>query len=364
MVRNWRPSATRCNQAPNHAAMLECTLVERRLIEHTLMTRRLMKSMSRSTLLIVAASVLAACETPPPSAPAPKPVVAPAVVEAPPPPPPAPPPPGPVTPEGRQQAQKIALAAADLLENGNEDQARNELKRALTLDPQNKLALSLVRQMTVDPMATLGRESFAYTVRPGDSMSRIASRFLNDVYSFYLLARYNDIKVPRQVSAGQVIRVPGRAPPAGSAAANPPPAPPAPPAPPSPSPQPEPARAAAPAPAAPVQAAPPPPPPDPGEVAMRNAAAAEKSGDLVRARNEYVKASGFGQTAGAAKAEQIRAQLVTRYSVNARSALSRQDLDGAIVQWQRVLDLEPDNATARLELDRVRGLKEKLKNVK
>ena len=97
---------------------------------------------------------------------------------------------------------------------------------------------------------------------------------------------------------------------------------------------------------------------------MRNAAAAEKSGDLVRARNEYVKASGFGQTAGAAKAEQIRAQLVTRYSVNARSALSRQDLDGAIVQWQRVLDLEPDNATARLELDRVRGLKEKLKNVK
>ena len=362
MVRNRRLSATRCSRAPNHVALLECTLVERRLIEHTLMTRRLMKSMSRSTLLIVAASVLAACETPPTSAPAPKPVVAPTVVEAPPPPPPAPPPPGPVTPEGRQQAQKIALAAADLLENGNEDQARNELKRALTLDPQNKLALSLVRQMTVDPMATLGRESFAYTVRPGDSMSRIASRFLNDVYSFYLLARYNDIKVPRQVSAGQVIRVPGKAPAPGSAAANPPPAPAAPPS--SPSPQPEPARAAASAPAAAVQTPPPPPPPDLGAVAMRNAAAAEKSGDLVRARNEYLKASGLGQTAGTAKAEQIRAQLVTRYSVNARSALSRQDLDGAIVQWQRVLELEPDNATARLELDRVRGLKEKLKNVK
>ena len=97
---------------------------------------------------------------------------------------------------------------------------------------------------------------------------------------------------------------------------------------------------------------------------MRNAAAAERSGDLVRARNEYLKAAGLNQSGGAAKAEQLRTQLVSRYSVNARSALSRQDLDGAIVQWQRVLDLEPDNATARLELDRVRGLKEKLKNVK
>ena len=332
--------------------------------ERTVIERRLLKSMNRPALLIAMASVLAACETPPKPAPAAPPLSASPVAEAPLPAPPAPPPSGPVTPEGRQQAQKIALAAVDLLENGNEDQARNELKRALLLDAQNKLALSLVRQMTVDPVAALGRESFAYTVRPGDSMSRIASRFLNDVYSFYLLARYNDIKVPRQVSAGQVIRVPGKAPPPGSAAANPPPAA-ASPSPP-PAPPPEPARGPAAVPAPPVQAVPPPPPPppDPGEVAMRNAAAAEKSGDLVRARNEYLRAAGLNQAGASAKAQQIRAQLVTRYSVNARSALSRQDLDGAITQWQRVLEVDPDNATARLELDRVRGLKEKLKNVK
>jgi hypothetical protein len=97
---------------------------------------------------------------------------------------------------------------------------------------------------------------------------------------------------------------------------------------------------------------------------MRNAAAAEKAGDLAGARSEYQKAAGLGQPGASAKAEQMRTQLVSRYSVNARSALTRQDLDGSIANWVRVLELDPDNPTAKLELDRVRGLKEKLKNVK
>ena len=97
---------------------------------------------------------------------------------------------------------------------------------------------------------------------------------------------------------------------------------------------------------------------------MRNAVAAERAADLPRARAEYLTAASHNQPGAAAKAEQVRTQLVTRYSANARGALARQDLDGAISNWQRVLELEPDNSTARLELDRVRGLKEKFKNVK
>ena len=67
---------------------------------------------------------------------------------------------------------------------------------------QNRLALSLSRQMTVDPVTTLGRESFAYTVRPGDTLAVLAQRQLGDAYLFYLLARYNDIKVPKLTNAG------------------------------------------------------------------------------------------------------------------------------------------------------------------
>ena len=97
---------------------------------------------------------------------------------------------------------------------------------------------------------------------------------------------------------------------------------------------------------------------------MGKAAAYERAGDLPSARAEYLKAASDNQPGASAKAEQVRKQLVARYGVNARSALARQDLDGAIGNWQRVLELDPENATARLELERARGLKEKLKNVK
>ena len=325
--------------------------------------------MQRLALLFLIASVLGACDTPPPAPPVREPapsVPSEAVVPA------AAPasapaavivaPPVPVLPAAQQQAQKLALATADLLESGNEEQARTELKRALGLDPQNKLAQNLTRQMAADPVTALGREFFAYTMRPSDTLSRIAGRFLGDVYAFYILARYNDIKVPKQVSSGQVIRIPGKAPPPGSVAANPPsPAEPAPRAPPPPSP----ARLpSVPAPAAASAATPQPPELTPGERAMRNAASAERAADLPRARIEYLKAASFNQPGAAAKAEQLRTQLSSRYSLNARSALARQDLDGAIVNWQRVLDLDPENPTARLELERARGLKDKLSKVK
>jgi hypothetical protein len=53
------------------------------------------------------------------------------------------------------------MQAVDLLEAGNEEQATVEVQHALERDPNNKLALSLMRQITFDPQATLGREWFA-----------------------------------------------------------------------------------------------------------------------------------------------------------------------------------------------------------
>ncbi|HNG87627.1 LysM peptidoglycan-binding domain-containing protein, partial [Accumulibacter sp.] len=160
-----------------------------------------------------AALILAGCATAPPPQPAtPQPTPSDSArSDAPPAPPPTPRPPPSVAEQ--QQANKTALRVADLLEAGNEVDARAEIDRALALDPNNKLALNFQRQMTVDPRATLGEESYPYTVKPGESLSKIAGRFLGDIYGFYLLARYNDIKVPRLVSAGQTIRVPGKAPP-------------------------------------------------------------------------------------------------------------------------------------------------------
>lgn len=332
-----------------------------------------LKPSMRLGLLVTAVAVIAGCATPPPP-----PAPGPSSVETPPSPPtdatpvptmepppsPPPPPSGPVPPAQQQQAQAMARAAIDLLDRGKEDEAKAELQAALTTDPNNKLAQNLLRQITADPVATLGKESFAYTVRSTDTLSVIAGRFLNDIYAFYILARYNDIKVPRQVSSGQVIRVPGRPPAGGTEAPAPRPSPPPPPAQaPSPPPPPPATPPAAPQPPAAPVAAPAPPEPTPGVRALRAAEAAERAGDLDRALAEYNRAAGLDQPAAAGKATEVRRKLVQRHTQGARAAMAKQDLDGSIRSWDRVLELEPSNDMAKLERQRAIGLKEKLKGL-
>ena len=307
-------------------------------------------STKRLALLFTAVSLVAACASKPPAnAPTPAPSETPApAAEA-----PLPPPPPPMAPD---QARKATLAAADLLEAGNEEQAKAELQRVLASDPNNKLAQNLLKQISADPVATLGRESFPYDVRPSDTLSKIAGRFMGDVYAFYILARYNDIKVPRQVAGGQVLRIPGKAPPPG----RPEPAAPTPPPP---------AAPVAPPPVTPVAPPPPPPPPPPpeltaGEKAMASAAAAERAGDLKKAQAEYKRAATLDQPGAAAKAESVRKEMIRRGTVQARNAFAKQDLDGAIVNWDRVLELDPGNETAKLERQKAIDLKERLKAIK
>lgn len=270
----------------------------------------------RLTLLAAAVAVLVGCATPPPPAPSKPPVDVPAPVAPEPVPAPAPmpepvaPPPsvpsGPVSAAQQQQAQKQAMAAIEMLDAGNEDQARSELQSALAADPNNRLAQNLMRQITADPVATLGKEFFNYTVRSTDTLSRIAGRFLNDIYAFYILARYNDIKSPRQVSTGQVLKIPGKAPPPGADRD--------PPAPPRPAPPPPPAAVPAPPPPPPPPAAPPPAPrPDPA--------------------------------AQAAEAKRVS----QRHVRDARAAAAREDLCAAIASYGRALEADPTNDTAKLE---------------
>lgn len=263
------------------------------------------------------ASLLAACATPaPPPPPARAP--APAPVQAPSPEPIAVPPPpaqvegpAPGSPAALQAAQRLALAAAELLEQGQEDQGLAEVQKALVLDPHQRIASSLLKQIQTDPTTLLGRESFTYRVQPGESLSRIAQRFLGDVHMFYALARFNDLKVPRQLQGGQTIRVPGKAPPAGAAALV--------------------------APAAAPAALPP---------SIKPAAAAASQAEEGR---------------NAERDRQARISTATRA---ARSAFARQDLNTAIKHWDAVLELDPANQTAQLERKKAIDLRDKLGKVR
>jgi LysM repeat protein len=204
--------------------------------------------------------------------------------------------------------------AQGLLQDGEVDAAEALCRRILATDPAQPQAQSLLRQIETDPVQLLGRESHAHVVRPGESLSSIARDRLRDANLFFALARYNGIKVPRQLAAGQTIRVPGRAPAVAA------------PAPAAPAPAPAPARApaaAAPEPApAPAPALPPPPPPPPPP-----APAVDTAALLRRARTE----------------------------------VARQNLCAGVRTYDEFLALEPNHAAARAERQRAADLLERLR---
>lgn len=295
--------------------------------------------------LLVVALLAAGCATPEPPKPAPPPPPPPAPVAPPPEPPkPVPPPEPQLTPaQAKAQAQKLTVEAITQLQNGDEPGAQKSLEEALKLEPASDLAKKLMDQIKADPQKELGAAFFRYTVQRDDSLSKIAQQYLGDRYKFYILARYNDISNPSKLAAGQVIKVPGRAPAPGM------------PKPPAPSPAPEPTDDAAKATetATPRSAA---------NQLMQQGADLAKAGNLEGAYDAYREAAlrDPGNRDAALQRDATRTQLARRYEREAAQAFQRQNLDEAINKWDRVLALEPGNQKAKLERERAIDLRKKL----
>jgi len=240
----------------------------------------------------------------------------------------------------RPQAQKLALEAVDQLQSGDEPAARATLDRAIALDATNELARKLQEQIRADAQKELGPVFFRYTVQRDDTLSKLAQQYLGDRFRFYLLAKYNDITNPSRLSAGQVIKLPGKGP---LPAATPPPV--------------------AETPAAPVKPeAPVAKPRDDVADMLARAGELEKSGNLEGAYAAYSdvlqRAPGNGDATK--RRETIRTGLVRTYDREATQAFQRQNLDLAIEKWDRVLELDPANRKARLERDRAADLKKRM----
>jgi hypothetical protein len=111
---------------------------------------------------------------------------------------------------GLTAKQRVKLAI-DLLAAGDPVHARPEIDAFLAEQPGNELGKNLLAQITQDPKALLGAESFSYTIQSGETLSILAERFLDDRFKFYALARYNGISIPAQAEVGRVIQIPGTA---------------------------------------------------------------------------------------------------------------------------------------------------------
>jgi hypothetical protein len=101
-------------------------------------------------------------------------------------------------------------AAVQLLEQGNTAQARAELVLLLQRRPGDRRAGQLLREIDTDPRSLYGADSFAYIVRPRDTLVSLARRYLGDAVNFYGLARFNNLTLPADLQPGQTVMIPGR----------------------------------------------------------------------------------------------------------------------------------------------------------
>jgi tetratricopeptide (TPR) repeat protein len=250
------------------------------------------------------------------------------------------------TAEERQRAEQLANDSVIQLQAGDAAAGRSLLEQALALDPSNELARTMMHQLTVDPVAELGTTHFSYTIQREDTLARLAQRFMGDRLKFFILARYNDISQPNRIHLGQVIKIPGKAPPRGAEPASA-----------------EPTRPTAPAaPAAPVPSQAP-----AAEDALGHRMSAardlERKGDFEGAMNAYGDVLQRDPTHAEAqqRATAVRKRLVDRHYAEGTAAFARQDLDKAIAAWDRVLVLDSEHQNARLKRQQALDLKERLK---
>ena len=99
--------------------------------------------------------------------------------------------------------------AIELINRGDVEQARGMLTAVLVRQPNDPIAAGLLRQIDGDAVALLGKASFPYTARQGDTLSSLAGRFLGNPIQFYALGRYNGLNFPVTIRPGQLLRIPG-----------------------------------------------------------------------------------------------------------------------------------------------------------
>lgn len=103
-------------------------------------------------------------------------------------------------------------AAFDLLMAGQTGAADKRLKALLKREPGNPAAQLLRDSIARDPKDLLGPDSYAYTVRAGDTITGLAERLLGNRLKAYQLLRYNGLKAPAVLTPGQSVRIPGEMP--------------------------------------------------------------------------------------------------------------------------------------------------------
>lgn len=193
-------------------------------------------------------------------------------------------------------------SALDHLQNGQPQLADSELHDYLKDVPGNKSAHNLIAQIETPLDRLYPSDNFDVTLAQDESLSSLAKTYLGDPLSFYGLARYNGIGVPSKVNAGQTIKIP--------------------------------------------------------KTAEAIAAQKAKSASAKPAEEQSAIA-----VAPAPKPAENPHKIAEREYKKGMIAFQKQDLDGAIAAWNKVLAIDPDYKDAQLNRAQALRLKENLKKL-
>jgi tetratricopeptide (TPR) repeat protein len=247
--------------------------------------------------------------------------------------------PQPQTDSDEPVPSSLAAIVDRQLQRGHYAEGERQLRRYLQAHPDDAAAQGVLRQLTVDPEQALGQASRPYVVKPGDSYSTLAARYLGDGGRFLILARYNHATDPSMLRVGQTLRLP-----ASRLASSRTPEGPA---------------AAASTAAAPVEAS------DAAKARrlQDESLALLRKGQRTQALERMDEALDADPhlPPGSADATSLRKQLVSVYHQRAIVLYRDQQLDQAISLWNRVLAIEPDFEPATVYRARALELKQRLK---
>jgi len=320
-------------------------------------------------------------------------------------------------------ARERFQVAVNALQQGDSARAGVELKAYLVEVPNSAPARNLLTQIETPLDMLFPADNFTVQLGQNETLSSLSGIYLGDVLGFYGLARYNGIENPSRVAVGQMIRIPrtpaalaaqmARANAPGAQASLAPPMTPT-----------MPLVLAPPPGAQPPVAAPPPrpaPPRDPWmsirenvaagrfDAAIRDAETARVTPDRTQAvvlasayvgNAKAVRMSNATQAAAQAlRAGQLYLETANRpedaieplelavmlspmdnraqtllttaktrttdtYYRNGVAAFQRQDLDGAIAAWDKVLALDPNHKNAQLNRAQAIELKQNLQRLR
>jgi tetratricopeptide (TPR) repeat protein len=105
-------------------------------------------------------------------------------------------------------AEERLHLATDLLQHGEAQRARVELKTYLVEVSDSKAALYLLSQIETPIDSLFPADSFTVKLGKKETLSSLARTYLGDELGFYGLARFNKIEIPADVREGEALRIP------------------------------------------------------------------------------------------------------------------------------------------------------------